>query len=206
MLHIFTEPRLLFKVGISVLELGFKLPEGKWVDSRSHGHGSAPGPRAVQQKGHWEWGAKAPGPGRSPAPQKSSVTLSASVSSSIKWKLPTSWGFRQREFRQCVGKYFCDPKVLSQWEKCAESCHFQKRDTGRSAEDREAQSTGGQPQATEEELLRGGGDLRKAMSPEACRHQSDSRLSAHPGAPAAASCLSAWSLIYSLVHQACFVS
>ena len=33
-LHIFTEPCLLFKVGISVLELGFKLPEGKgWVSS-----------------------------------------------------------------------------------------------------------------------------------------------------------------------------
>lgn len=140
----------------------------------------------MQQKGHWEWGAKAPGSGRSPAPQKSSVPLSASVSSSIKWKLPTSWGFRQREFRQCVGKYFCDPKVLSQWEKCAESCHFSETrhrpvsslKTGR----HRAQGVSLRPQ---KKSCSGVEVTRKAMSPEACSDQSDSSgfLVAHLCAP-----------------------
>ena len=129
---------------------------------------------AVQQKGHWAWGAKAPGSRHSPAPQNVILILSASVSSSIKWELPTSWDFRQHEFRQCVGKYFCDLKVLSQWEKCAKSCHFSERrywpifllKTGR----HRAEGVNPRPQMRR---CSGVEVTRKVMSPEACSDQSD---------------------------------
>ena len=67
-----------------------------------------------------------------------------------------------------MGKYFCDPKVLSQWEKCAKSCHFSETrywpifllKTGRLR----AEGVNLRPQMRRCSGVEG---TRKAMSPEA---------------------------------------